>query len=249
MDSGASSKGSIDSLITSFSAIMGQQPIRPQSGRSQASSGAASKGSSGAYGHAGSRTQSAGSAGGNGDVSFSSAPLRALNLAPTASPSQLSSIDTSSTRSPASTRTRPLLPSVDVRNGGTATTEAGPTSRKQQPSHVSEYKMVGDAADAKITPMRVLVVEVCTVLPRSPLWPKLTSRLLPFTKDELVNRTLLQKRLVKDGHEVVLAVHGGDALRLLKTDLAFDLILMVRSLRRSLLTGPRLHFFSPTLRT
>jgi hypothetical protein len=45
-------------------------------------------------------------------------------------------------------------------------------------------------------------------------------------KDELVNRMILQKRLKKDGHEVVVAVHGGDAVRVFEQDPHFDLILM-----------------------
>lgn len=65
--------------------------------------------------------------------------------------------------------------------------------------------------------------------------------LLPsLVQDELVNRLILQKRLAKDGHEVVIAVHGGDALRLLKKDFAFDLILMVRLLRLSAIEDLRL---------
>ena len=37
---------------------------------------------------------------------------------------------------------------------------------------------------------------------------------------------ILQKRLAKDGHEVVAVVHGGDAMRLLEKDQAWDLVLM-----------------------
>lgn len=37
---------------------------------------------------------------------------------------------------------------------------------------------------------------------------------------------ILEKRLTKDGHSVVIAEHGGDALRLLEVDPHFDLVLM-----------------------
>lgn len=37
---------------------------------------------------------------------------------------------------------------------------------------------------------------------------------------------ILEKRLHKDGHEVVTAEHGGDALRVLEVDRQFDLVLM-----------------------
>lgn len=41
-----------------------------------------------------------------------------------------------------------------------------------------------------------------------------------------MNRQILKKRLSKDGHEVVAVVHGGDAMRLLEKDQAWDLVLM-----------------------
>lgn len=37
---------------------------------------------------------------------------------------------------------------------------------------------------------------------------------------------IIEKRLSKDGHIVVTAEHGGDALRLLAEDPHFDLVLM-----------------------
>lgn len=37
---------------------------------------------------------------------------------------------------------------------------------------------------------------------------------------------IIEKRLSKDGHIVVTAEHGGDALRILEDDPHFDLILM-----------------------
>lgn len=49
---------------------------------------------------------------------------------------------------------------LTTRNGIVA-----PVSAKQSPSHVSEYKMVGDAAEDKISPMRVLIVEVSAIGP------------------------------------------------------------------------------------
>lgn len=42
-----------------------------------------------------------------------------------------------------------------------------------------------------------------------------------------MNRLILVKRLVKCGHKVVTAEHGGDAVRLLEQELdGFDLVLM-----------------------
>lgn len=37
---------------------------------------------------------------------------------------------------------------------------------------------------------------------------------------------IIEKRLRKDGHIVVTAEHGGDALRVLESDSNFDLVLM-----------------------
>lgn len=37
---------------------------------------------------------------------------------------------------------------------------------------------------------------------------------------------IIQKRLQKDGHVVVLAEHGGDAIRLYQADPEFDVVLM-----------------------
>lgn len=37
---------------------------------------------------------------------------------------------------------------------------------------------------------------------------------------------ILEKRLKKEGHDVVTAEHGGDALRLLGNDPHFDIVLM-----------------------
>lgn len=37
---------------------------------------------------------------------------------------------------------------------------------------------------------------------------------------------IIEKRLRKDGHVVVTAEHGGDALRVLEADPDFDLVLM-----------------------
>lgn len=41
-----------------------------------------------------------------------------------------------------------------------------------------------------------------------------------------MNRLLLERRLMKDGHRVTIAQHGGDAIRALQADATFDLILM-----------------------
>lgn len=37
---------------------------------------------------------------------------------------------------------------------------------------------------------------------------------------------IIQKRLQKDGHEVTLAEHGGQAIRAFESDVVFDIILM-----------------------
>lgn len=37
---------------------------------------------------------------------------------------------------------------------------------------------------------------------------------------------IIQKRLQKDGHVVILAEHGGDAIRVYQADPEFDVILM-----------------------
>ncbi|GAA5950234.1 hypothetical protein JCM21900_003518 [Sporobolomyces salmonicolor] len=70
--------------------------------------------------------------------------------------------------------------------------------------HISEYKKSPPAiAEDRPAKMRVLVVE-----------------------DELVNRMIMQQRLKKDGHEVVVAEHGGVAVRKFEEDRDFDIILM-----------------------
>lgn len=45
-------------------------------------------------------------------------------------------------------------------------------------------------------------------------------------EDEPINRMILQKRLSKDGHTVVLAEHGGVCMRLLEHDVDFDVVLL-----------------------
>ncbi|KAK4704613.1 hypothetical protein P7C70_g1590, partial [Phenoliferia sp. Uapishka_3] len=45
-------------------------------------------------------------------------------------------------------------------------------------------------------------------------------------EDELINRMIIEKRLKMEGHDVVTAEHGGDALRLLGKDTSFDIVLM-----------------------
>ncbi|KAL8281241.1 hypothetical protein RQP46_006275 [Phenoliferia psychrophenolica] len=77
--------------------------------------------------------------------------------------------------------------------------------------HLSEYRAAKPVAEQPAVPpapethmrMRVLVVE-----------------------DELINRMIIEKRLKKEGHDVVTAEHGGDALRLLGKDTKFDIVLM-----------------------
>lgn len=44
---------------------------------------------------------------------------------------------------------------------------------------------------------------------------------------------ILEKRLKMEGHTVVTAEHGGDALRLLETDTRFDVVLMDLSMPAS----------------
>ncbi|BGP26717.1 hypothetical protein JCM10295v2_005674 [Rhodotorula toruloides] len=72
------------------------------------------------------------------------------------------------------------------------------------PTHVSEYrKSAAPQATDTIEPMRVLVVE-----------------------DEMVNRMIISQRLKKDGHEVIVAEHGGVAVRKFEEDRNFDIVLM-----------------------
>lgn len=52
------------------------------------------------------------------------------------------------------------------------------------------------------------------------------SSLTKHLQDEAINRMIIEKRLKKDGHAVVVAEHGGVALRLLEADDSFDVILM-----------------------
>lgn len=42
----------------------------------------------------------------------------------------------------------------------------------------------------------------------------------------MVNRMIIQQRLRKDGHDVVVVEHGGAAVRKFKKDRNFDIILM-----------------------
>ncbi|BGP34373.1 hypothetical protein JCM10296v2_006192 [Rhodotorula toruloides] len=72
------------------------------------------------------------------------------------------------------------------------------------PTHVSEYRKSSAAPPVDtIEPMRVLVVE-----------------------DEMVNRMIISQRLKKDGHEVIVAEHGGAAVRKFEEDRNFDIVLM-----------------------
>ncbi|GAA5866364.1 hypothetical protein JCM8547_000754 [Rhodosporidiobolus lusitaniae] len=74
----------------------------------------------------------------------------------------------------------------------------------EDPKHISEYRKSPVLSDPdSIRPMRVLVVE-----------------------DEMVNRMIISQRLKKDGHEVVVAEHGGVAVRKFEEDRDFDIVLM-----------------------
>ncbi|KPV74094.1 uncharacterized protein RHOBADRAFT_28493 [Rhodotorula graminis WP1] len=79
-------------------------------------------------------------------------------------------------------------------------------SGTQSPRHISQYRKasITPAVEDSIEPMRVLVVE-----------------------DEMVNRMIIQQRLKKDGHDVVVAEHGGAAVRKFEEDrTGFDIVLM-----------------------
>ncbi|GAA5877871.1 hypothetical protein JCM1840_002929 [Sporobolomyces johnsonii] len=121
-----------------------------------------------------------------------------------------------STSSPASPISLPMPPvprelGAQSETGAAATTPRLSTTAKPIfPTHVagirhiSEYKKSPPATvEDRVTKMRVLVVE-----------------------DELVNRMIIQQRLKKDGHEVVVAEHGGVAVRKFEEDRNFDVILM-----------------------
>lgn len=73
------------------------------------------------------------------------------------------------------------------------------------PRHISDYRSPVPTTEVEkpLMSMRVLVVE-----------------------DEPINRMIIQKRLQKDGHVVVLAEHGGEAIRIYKADPHFDIVLM-----------------------
>ncbi|ORY73094.1 hypothetical protein BCR35DRAFT_281817 [Leucosporidium creatinivorum] len=213
--SGESSKGSIDSLITSLStSVMGPQPQRPAahgSARSYGSSGDGTRGTKSGASRFPMRRQNSAGVAGTVDVASSGVPIRAVKM-PTPSSPQPSVAGAPPTESSGSfgsgssgRKSRSPATMMEQRQADqpTSSSEFATIPEKQSPQHISEYKMVGDDAEDKISFMRVLVVE-----------------------DELVNRMILQKRLVKDRHEVVIAVHGGDALRLLEKDFAFDVILM-----------------------
>ncbi|GAA5980690.1 hypothetical protein JCM11641_000177 [Rhodosporidiobolus odoratus] len=75
-------------------------------------------------------------------------------------------------------------------------------SKKEDLRHISEYRK-SPVPDDYIRPMRVLVVE-----------------------DEKVNRMIISQRLKKDGHEVIVAEHGGVAVRKFEEDRNFDIVLM-----------------------
>lgn len=45
-------------------------------------------------------------------------------------------------------------------------------------------------------------------------------------QDEPINATLIERRLKKEGHEVVVVQHGGMAVRAMEQDPSFDIILM-----------------------
>ncbi|GAA6008926.1 uncharacterized protein JCM10292_006565 [Rhodotorula paludigena] len=80
-----------------------------------------------------------------------------------------------------------------------------PADSGDKPKHISQYRKSSvDEAGESIAPMRVLVVE-----------------------DEMVNRQIISMRLKKDGHDVVVAEHGGVAVRKFEEDrTGFDIVLM-----------------------
>ncbi|GAA5911258.1 hypothetical protein JCM6882_004078 [Rhodosporidiobolus microsporus] len=81
--------------------------------------------------------------------------------------------------------------------------DAKPGASSEKVQHISEFRRSPVTADDHIEPMRVLVVE-----------------------DEMVNRMIISQRLKKDGHEVVVAEHGGVAVRKFEEDRNFDVVLM-----------------------
>lgn len=84
-------------------------------------------------------------------------------------------------------------------------TSSNSGSNSSSVRHVSEFRKgsMSNATTKGIPKMRVLVVE-----------------------DEMVNRMIIQQRLRKDGHDVVVVEHGGAAVRKFKEDRNFDIILM-----------------------
>lgn len=82
---------------------------------------------------------------------------------------------------------------------------AAAESQKFSPTHMSEYVKPPSTDDEDaISPLRILVVE-----------------------DEPINRMILQKRLNKDGHEVVSVNDGVEGVRAIEQDSnGFDLVLM-----------------------
>ncbi|GAA6061898.1 hypothetical protein JCM10212_004716 [Sporobolomyces blumeae] len=91
------------------------------------------------------------------------------------------------------------------RNGAVPSSSSGASASTSSFRHVSEFRkpsLPGPNQD-EIPKMRVLVVE-----------------------DELVNRMIIQQRLKKDGHEVVVVEHGGAAVRKFEEDRHFDIVLM-----------------------
>ncbi|SGY74350.1 BQ5605_C005g03357 [Microbotryum silenes-dioicae] len=106
--------------------------------------------------------------------------------------------------SPTSSTRMDFADAIAKQDGAVETGDASLQPLIESPIHVSQYKASPPAVQEDNVPsMRVLVVE-----------------------DELVNRMILQKRLTKDGHDVVVVEHGGDAVRLFKEDRQFDCILM-----------------------
>ncbi|GAA5836366.1 hypothetical protein JCM9279_000365 [Rhodotorula babjevae] len=101
---------------------------------------------------------------------------------------------------------RTSISSTTSHSSQLSTTRRGSISGTKSPRHISQYRKasVAPAAEDSIEPMRVLVVE-----------------------DEMVNRMIIQQRLKKDGHDVVVAEHGGAAVRKFEEDrTGFDIVLM-----------------------
>ena len=79
----------------------------------------------------------------------------------------------------------------------------------------------------KGAPLRVLTVEVRTIAFFLSIFTTyLYLTIVGYIQDDLINRTVLQKRLKLDGHEVVTTTDGQQAVDKIDADNDFDCILM-----------------------